>query len=92
MLTISANNCMRKCNWHVSLQCFCPVANFKNNHVPLLKFLFWQTCLKDEKLLFSSKKTKMAENVTQYLKDVLHQDHFRISQEHISLLWTNRKV
>jgi hypothetical protein len=54
--------------------------------------MFWQTCLKDEKLLFSSKKTKMAENVKQYLKDVLHQDHFRISQEHISLLWTNRKV
>jgi hypothetical protein len=54
--------------------------------------MFWQTCLKDEKLLFSSKKTKMAENVKQYLKDVLQQDHFRISQEHISLSWTNCKV
>jgi hypothetical protein len=68
------------------------MANFKSNHVPLLKFLFWKTCLKDEKLLFSSKKKKMAENVKQYLKDVLQQDHFRISQEHISLSWTNRKV
>jgi hypothetical protein len=68
MLTISANNCMRKCNWHVSLQCFCPVANFKSNHVPLLKFLFWQTCLKDEKLLFSSKKKKWLKMLSNTLK------------------------
>jgi hypothetical protein len=86
MLTISANNCMRKCNWHVSLQCFCPVANFKSNHVPLLKFLFWQTCLKDEKLLFSSKKKKMAENVKQYLK----MSYIKIISEFLKNIYLSR--